>query len=167
MLLLSKQPSVGTGTPFITLVTPGTSRHDYPNWVGFTFSAGAKSLTISALGRWILPGNVTPFQIGIFDPNATGTSPTPQISTTVDPTLSAPGNFGWSAPLPTPFIAAAGSSWVVAFMPVGSEDWMNFNGTITPSADATLNGAVYWSNGFVVYAGEVAYGVTNFKYTTS
>lgn len=164
MLLLSKQSVGVVGTAFITIVTLGGSRHDYSNWVGFKFTVGAKSLTISALGKWILPGNVTPFQVGIFDPLAT-TGPTPQVSTTIDPTLTAPGNFGWSAPLATPFTAAAGSSWVVAMMPVGTEDWLNQT-VVSSTADATVTDATYWNGTqFVLYAGAVAYGVTNFKYT--
>lgn len=165
MLLLSKQ-SVGTlATAFITTVTPGGSRHDYLNWVGFRFTVGSKDLTISALGKWILPGNVTTFQIGIFDPLVSG-SPTPQVSATVDPTLTAPGHFGWSAPLSTPFTAAAGSSWVVAFLPVGTEDWLNNDSAISFTTDATVTDATYWNGTqFVLYAGAVAYGVTNFKYT--
>jgi hypothetical protein len=135
MLILS----AAAATPFITMVTPGTSTHTPPSgtdtWLGGRIQA-TRIMNIVALGRWIVTGDTKSFPMGIWNNN---TQADTGIRVTIDPTKTPAGNFGF-ATLTTPFGIDPNQSWIIGFQipSTTSDNWLNANSTMTFTPDATL-----------------------------
>ena len=159
-------PPVATANPFLTMTTPATSlRTGWTDWIGMYFNPRS-SMTITALGRWIAAGNTLSITLGLFD-----IANVQQRSAVLDPTLTAPGQFGY-ATLATPIVLPANSEWYCGFLPPSqnvSEAWLDLGSTFSWTADVASVVAAYWDSDFLSWqvtgSSGNAYGIPNFLYT--
>lgn len=156
-------PPPAVGTNFIISTAPGSVRNDFTGFVGMEITVTANPLVVASLGRFVIAGNAQPHTvqiIGVSTGNVVG-------SVTVNTSGQTAGQFSY-ATLAAPVTLAAGSTYyVVSQETAGGDQWYDII-SVTGRADATINGAAYFTNNawFINGAGaNHAYVPVDFTYT--
>jgi glucose/arabinose dehydrogenase len=129
-------PATSPSTALITSVTPTRQRQDFSGWVGMRLVVGSTDLRVTALGRWVLPGNSRSHTLKLVDA-ATGADVgggSVQLATAgVEG-----GRFGY-ADLGQPLTLRAGATYyLVSLESAGGDTWYDYDtrvATTTAGAD--------------------------------
>lgn len=151
--------------PFVTAQTlAGLKLNNASDNRGFKFTnTSGTSVTITHLGRWVLPGNNQPHTLSIFD-----TSPIPvQVAQVVVNCAGAtPGQFLYGA-LPIPYVLQAGAQcYFMSSEIAGGDEWYGNNGTnlaftnIGSIVSARIDGSAFDGNDQTR-----SFGPVSFKYS--
>jgi len=148
------------GTAFLTGHPATSLRNDFAGYVGFRFTVGGSPVTISQLGRWVVPGNSQTHTVKLV--NAAGVD---VAGGAVSLNLSgAPQGIYSYAPLTAPIILAANTSYYLLTQEfAGGDQWYDY-GAVSANGAAVVNGAAYQSNGsyYVTKQSGTGYGTPNF-----
>jgi len=158
--------TVVTDTPFVTSAVPGTQRNDYSGWVGMSITINNAPITVTGLGRMVVPGNTSSHTVKIV--NALSGSDVSGGSTLV--ALSGPSGTYSYATLNNPVVLNANTTYyILSQETAGGDRWYDLNTTLQGSAVATIAGPVYsWQTGYVaVNSPGHSYVPVDFRYTPS
>jgi hypothetical protein len=173
-----KQTALASGGAFVTGLTfrgsPGGAGEDQNGWLGMQITVGSRNLMVTALGRWVLPGNSATHTLQILDAASQS-----QIGPPVTVNLggATPNQFRY-ATLSSSVILAAGRSYFIVssenqYAPGNDQLWLNSSAsTFTTTGDATLNGSAeqdVFRNGqwFLSNEPHQMHGPVNFQYTAT
>lgn len=157
-------PPVPSGDAFITGVTPGTPRSDFSDYVGFEVTPNA-NMTVIALGRWIIEDNTNVHTLKLVS-GGTGGPWTDYVTTSIDASAQAAGQFGWVNI--TPVTLTNGSKYQIWSLEAsGGDQFYDSDTVVTHTADGAIFEASFNSGGNVSASGGTnrAFVPTNFKYT--
>ena len=151
----------GGGTPFITGQTLGSVRNNYTDRVGFAFTTTV-TITIQALGRWVVSGNSQIHGLYIFDNGQGGSYRGVLAVTALDTSTATPGAYNYTN-LNSPLTLPPGSYTCVSSEVSGGDQWYDNNTTVTSTGVGSVTGSALGGNPNGS-AGQ-SYVPTNFKYT--
>ncbi len=159
------QCSAPAGTAFLTgyALNNPSLRHDFSGWVGMKLTVGANQLSVSAMGRICVAGNVMPHVVKFV--NAGDGSDVPGASASVNMAGCQPNQFAYGAI--TPITLPAGASYyLVTQETYGGDQWYD-GGAIAATNVAAVNSAVYSYNGawYPIGAANTSYVPSNFQYS--
>lgn len=122
--------------------TPGTERADALAWAGQKITIGASAVTVTHLGRWVIPGSSGTTHTVKLVTAATGvdvSGGSVSINTTGAPVSA----FKYTA-LSSPITLTAGASYyLVSNEPGGTEHWLDYTSTQSVTGVASQAGTVY------------------------
>lgn len=125
-----------SGTAALTSGAGSSLRSDFPGNVGFAFTPG-RSLTVSALGRWVIGGNSQTHVIGIW--NGSGTL---LGSVTVNCSGATAGQYLYGT-LGSSISLASGTQYYIGSAETsGGDQWYDAF-AVTSTSDLTVNYASY------------------------
>ncbi len=167
-------PVAGDGTKFITGVSPGGSRGGN-GWMGMEIITGATSpavptsgvtspLIVSALGRWMLPGNSQAHTIKFIDA-ATGLD-VPGSTVTLNMAGKPPNAFAYEA-LAVPITLDVFHTYYLVSLEGGADELLNTGANLTYAPVGFIFAGGEWGgNGFVRWGGaNTCNGPLDFIYT--
>lgn len=129
-------------TPYVAATTVGTLRDDYKGWIGMKVTTGVSQIAVTALGRFVAPGNRETHTVKIV--SAEGGKDIASVSVSL--AGAAAGRFKY-ADLPAPVTLAPGASYyIVTSETFDSDQWYHSDTQILTTDAATCDSAVYWSN---------------------
>jgi hypothetical protein len=149
-------------TEFITSSPSTALRSDFTGCVGFNFTVGASSITVTDLGRWVVSGNSLSHTVKIVD-----TSGTIIVSASIN-TAGQPVGFTYTSIAPTVLIAA--TTYIILSEETSPGDEWYEVGPVTHVGGgiATINGGSYQlacsGAPAIVFPGTDSYVTVNFKY---
>jgi hypothetical protein len=160
-----RPPPAGGGGDFITGQTLGTARNDFAGCVGFEFTVGGSSVSVTHVARWVISGNSNSHTTYLCD--ASGNILT-NGSVSIN-TSGAPVGFLFVA-LPATVVLSASTTYALLTEETGSADqWYDHDTSVSHTAVATINRASYansvggsLNNG---NAGAKSFGPVSFRYT--
>jgi hypothetical protein len=165
----SQDPTVS----FVTEFSPDSGTITsccYEGWAGVAFSIGSAPVTVTELGRWVLPGNRRNHQLKIVE--AATRNEVPGAAVNLPLVGRAPGQF-YYAPLSRPVKLAANFRYYL----VSSERAFNHepeqfyahDAAAVTTVIASLIKPVYWTNNswLEIDSPNTAYGPLSFKYFPS
>ncbi len=157
--------TVVTDTPFVTSFAPGTQRNDYSGWVGMSITTYNTPITVTGLGRLVLPGNSGSHALKIV--NAASGIDVPGSSISVP--LNAPaGTFAY-ATFNSPVVLNANTMYyILSQETVGGDRWYDLNTALQNNPVASIGGPVYsWQTGYVTVGNLPGYSYVpvDFRYT--
>lgn len=127
---------------FVTGTDLKTLRDDYEGWIGMKITVGPAPISVTALGRYVAPGNNRDHMLKIVQAEGGGNLARVSLSLAG----AAAGTFRF-APLPTPATLQAGTSYyVVTRETFDSDQWYHSDTTVSTTDAALCDSAVYWSN---------------------
>jgi fibronectin type 3 domain-containing protein len=130
-------------TRWVTSFTAGTVRNDVGGWRGMRFQTGASPVTVTALGRVLLAGNVHDHQVALVE----ASSGTVLATALWTPAGGVHNQISYVA-LAAPVTLAANSQYYVASLEVAGQDsWYSYNTPVVTTAAAAAETAVYSNNG--------------------
>lgn len=151
------------GTPFITGQTTGSPRNNFDGCVGFKFTVGGSSITVTDLGRWKISGNSQTHTVKIV-----ATDGTVIVSASIDVSGGTDGTYVYASVSPT--VLSASTAYVLLSEEFnGGDQWYDNNCTIDSTTGvATTDGAHFQSGcagapGFAL-GGASTYGIPNFMH---
>lgn len=148
---------------YVTGVSVGTLRNNYPGWVGMRFVTGAKSINITALGRYIAPGNTGTHTIRLVRASDSQLIASAQVDTST----GVAGQFSYGN-LSTPVLLPANTAYyLVSQEQNGGDFWHEGDTALTTAPVAAITSAAYSWNGtsFAHFApGRNSYVPVDFKY---
>jgi hypothetical protein len=146
---------------FITALTPGTLRNDFPGYVGGTINP-QRNMVVTHLGRYVNAGNSQTHLLTLW--NATDSVLVAQTSISC---AGAPVGFNYVS-LSTAAALIAGKTYILTSEEFASGDtWQNFDSVVTVSADFAAPSSIFSSSptsGFTVDVGDAFYVPLNLKY---
>jgi len=133
---------LASGSTFLITEKLGTTRNDFSGFVGLAVTTGSTPMSVSALGRFVAPGNSGTHTVKIVD-GTTGND-IAGASVSINLTGVAPGTFAYRG-LPVPATLAANTTYfVLSQETVGGDLWYDFTATTAvTTTDALLSGAIY------------------------
>jgi hypothetical protein len=153
----------GGDTPFITLTSAGTPRSNFSGVVGCVLSL-TSSVTITALGRYVISGSSQTHNVGIWSSSDT-TTPLAQV------TVNASGlGTGWAyVSLGTPITPGTGTFYLGSAETSGTDSWYDDDSVISVTAIGTISSSGFHSGAFQAPSstgntGSKCYVPVNFKY---
>jgi len=151
----------GGGTAFITGQTLGSLRNNFTDRVGFAFTTTV-TITIQALGRWVVSGNNQIHGLYIFDNGNGGSYRGVLAVTALDTSTATPGAYAYTN-LNSPLTLPPGSYTCVSSETSGGDQWYDNNTTLTSTGVGSVTGSAIGGN---PNGGATdSYVPTNFKYT--
>jgi hypothetical protein len=150
---------------FLSAITPGSVRNNYSGWVGFKFSTGSKTPTITALGRWRVSGNTGTHLVRLYKSDNTQIA-----SVSIDMSSGTAGEIKWASI--TPVTLLSGTSYYVLSQELDTGDqWYQDDTTVTGNSDAgTLWGSAYTSDPSVSFTDNTSGGYSfvpvSFQFTS-
>ncbi|MDP3849052.1 MAG: hypothetical protein Q8Q59_01005 [Luteolibacter sp.] len=124
------------GQPLVTGHSMNTQSNDITGWLGMSLTTGSTGLTVSQLGRWVLPGNTGSHTVKLVDA-LTGTT----LASANIATAGAPAEQFKYAPLSAPVALAANSTYyLLSQESAGGDQWYDFS---QPAA-GTATGYQQW-----------------------
>lgn len=167
----SLPPAISAFISGAPLVSPGLIGWGAQTFAGMQITIGSSNLSVTALGRWVLPGNSQTHNLVIID-----AASKLQIGSTVSINAAGAtsGQFLY-APFSNPVVLAAARSYYVLSTEIGlngNDQLYVTGGPYTTTLDATLDGAILQgysgdAAGWYLTTGSTAYGPVNFQYTTT
>lgn len=132
---------LATGATFLISEKLGTTRNDFSGFVGLAVTPGPTPMVVSALGRFVAPGNSGVHTVKIVD--ATGTD-IAGASVSINTADGAQGTFVYRG-LPAPVTLAANTTYfIVSQETTGGDLWYDFTATTAvTTTDAQLSGAIF------------------------
>jgi hypothetical protein len=153
------------GTPVITAQTVGTLRSNGGNYyVGFTFTVGSSSITVTELGRWCTTGDSNTHDM-VLKVQSTGDTVT-NGTATVNMSGATANQYKYVT-LATPCVLAANTRYACLSKEITGQDQFGDNNTaITVTAAVGTPQWAYWiTSGAVSQGGsDASYVPVNFKY---
>jgi hypothetical protein len=158
--------TVANGSAFVSGYTSANRRNDFSGFVGMNLTAGAKNLSVLALGRICVNGNSGTHLVKLV--TAASASDVPGGSVSVSMAACSPGQFVYASLANAVTLANGASYYLVSQEASGGDTWYDA-GTVTGSADAAVSSAVYsWNGGWIPNgSGSVSYVPPNFLYSVS
>ncbi|HLG95334.1 MAG TPA: immunoglobulin domain-containing protein [Bryobacteraceae bacterium] len=133
--------NVSSSTPFVTGLTLGTLRNDYSGWVGMSVAVGNVSISVTALGRFIAPGNSGMHTVKIV--NAGAGTDVPGGSVMINTAGQPSGAFAYVA-LSSPVTLNANTGYYILSQEiVGGDQWYDLNTSLQNHAGASITAPVY------------------------
>ena len=150
--------------PLVTAFTSGTWRNDYSGWVGCLLRVGTSPLAIRSLGRVYVSGNTGDHLLRLMRVS----DGVVVASVTWTPADGVSGQIKYEA-FETPVILAANTHYRLASQELsGGDTWYDYNTEVTTADGATVQGAVYSSNGTTWLskgqAGSYSYGPVSLEF---
>jgi glucose/arabinose dehydrogenase len=151
-------------TSFVTAVDPGPERNDYLGWVGFRFAVGAAPITVTALGRFVLPGNTGTHTIKLTDDSGVDV---PGALTSVSTQGATPGSFAF-ANLPDAVTLPANGRYILATTEDAGDKWYDNKTILTTTGAAVTTSSTFSPDGRNWSANggrnNTSYGPVSFRY---
>jgi uncharacterized protein YfiM (DUF2279 family) len=117
-------------TPFVIGHSMSTLRNDFTGWLGTEITVGASPLSVTHLGRWVVPGNSGTHTVKLVDA-ATGTD---VASASVATAGAATGQFQYTS-LSTPVALAENTSYYLLSQEIAGGDlWYDFSNAAAGTA---------------------------------
>jgi hypothetical protein len=129
---------------FVTsqVLSTGT-QNNYQGWLGFKFTVSGQPLTISEVGRWVLPGNTGSHQVKIV--NASNGTDVPGATATINTVGAQSGTFAY-VPLAQPVVLSANTAYyIVSREPYGTDYYYNYRNVLQHTSRATINSSAFGS----------------------
>lgn len=122
----------GEAAPLVTSHSMTTLRNDYTGWLGMEFATGGTALTVSQLGRWVVPGNTGTHMVKLVNA-ATGAD----LASVSVATAGAPaGQFNYASLPAVVTLMPNTSYYLLSQETAGGDPWFDFNlptaGSATP-----------------------------------
>ncbi len=155
----------GGGTFFVTGRAFGALRNNYTGWVGMRVLVGPSPLTITALGRYAVPGNSGTHTVKVVQA-ASGVD-VPGGSASVNLAGAIAGGFVYSTLLSPITLSANTEYYVVSQEVFGGDQWYDYNTIVQTTNAGTVISAVYDNGPFSYIAPGSAgqtYGPVDFRY---
>jgi len=159
----SATPTAAT-TNWVTGTTAGTVRNNYTGFVGMKFTTGSSSVTVKALGRWIVSGNT-----GSHTVKLTLASTGVDVSggsVTVNTSGQTAGAYAY-VNLSSPITLPANTAYYLTTNETNAGDsWLDANTTLTTTGVASCNNAEYYASGWVAgnSTANTSFGAVSFQY---
>jgi Big-like domain-containing protein len=138
-------------------------RNDFSGWAGMKLTVGSNDVTISALGRIFIAGNSGTHSVELVRVSDGATVPGGSVSLSM--AGGTVGQFSY-APLANPITLQANTSYYLVSQEfAGGDQWYDY-GTLSTSASAAVNSAVYSYDGvnwYTVSGSNTSYVPPNFK----
>ena len=133
---------LATGATFLITEKLGQTRNDFSGWVGIAVTPVSTPMVVSAVGRFVAPGNTGTHTVKIVD-GATGID-IAGASVSINLADGAQGTFVYRS-LPTPVTLAPGTTYfILSQETAGGDLWYDFEGTTAVNTpDADLSGSIY------------------------
>lgn len=151
------------GAPFVIGMQPGTLRNWHTGMVGMKITTGSQPLTVGALGRLYINGNMGVHTVSLVRVGDNVTVARVEVATAG----GVSGEFKYVA-LPAPMTLPANTDYYLATSEVaGGDYWYDFDARVTTATFAAARGATY-SDASATYwtvrpGDEYSYGLVNFK----
>lgn len=133
---------LASGSTFLLTEKLGTTRNDFSGFVGLAVTPGDTPMVVSALGRFVAPGNTGTHTVKIVD-GTTGND-IAGGSVSIDLTVGAQGTFvyrGLTAPIT---LAPNTTYFILSQETAGGDLWYDFTATTAvTTTDAVLSGAIF------------------------
>ncbi|HLG98152.1 MAG TPA: N,N-dimethylformamidase beta subunit family domain-containing protein [Bryobacteraceae bacterium] len=157
----------GSATAFVISKTLGRVRNDYSGWVGMMIRVGTGPVTVTALGRIVVPNNSGSHTVKIVD-GASGLD-VPGASTLVATAAATAGGFAFSNLAAGVTLNANGLYYVLTQEALGGDQWYDYDTTVQTTGAAAVTSAVYGSGSGYVIVGSSghAYGPVDFQYSAA
>ncbi len=120
-------PVSANSTSYVTSFASGTLRNDYNGWVGYEFTTGSFSLTITALGRLVQSGNTQSHELALIDASSGDTVAT----VTVDTSGATAGQIEYASLTTQVTLLPNHEYYLVSQETSGGDDWSDKNATFT------------------------------------
>lgn len=133
-------PPVVSGTSYITSFTPGMPNNNFNGWVGMRLNVGANPITVTALGRVFIPGNIGVHAVKFV--RANDSTDLPGGSASVAVASGSPNAFTY-AQLATPVTLAANTAYYLVSFETGGGDMWYSTTSVTSTNIATATGLAY------------------------
>ena len=126
---------------FVSSYTLGTQRNNFTGWVGTTFTVGAASMTVNALGRYVNAGDSASHIVKFVDA-VTGLD-VPGGTVTVVTAGATAGGFAYTT-LSSPVILNANATYfIVSAETAGGDHWYDLDTTVQSAPAGTIGRAIY------------------------
>lgn len=164
---LLSNPDAGpasTETSFITTVGTVTLRNDYAGGIGMRVQIGTTSLQVSALGRFVAPGNTGTHLLKVV--NAMTGIDVAGSTVTVNTAGVRAGTFVYGA-LPTPIVLSSNTLYnIVSVETYGGDAWYHVDTSLQAKGVAVIQSGVFGSGTYYGVSGSAnhSYGPVDFKY---
>jgi hypothetical protein len=157
---------VGGEQAFITSKVLGEVRNDFNGLIGMKITVGPQSITVTALGRIIGPGNNGTHLVKLV--RASDLADVPNGSVSIDTIGGTVGEFKY-AQLPSPVVLQAnGIYYLVSQEVLGGDRWHGVvNTALNTSSVAAVNSGVFMGSGYgwsLAGAAGHSYGPVDFKF---
>jgi hypothetical protein len=151
--------------PFVIAYSNSSPRNDFSGFVGMSFTIGGSDLSVQALGRVCLSGNLNTHAVKLV--SASTGADVAGGSVSVAMSGCSAGQFVYGN-LPSAVTLSKGIKYyVVSQETAGGDTWYDLTGSITVTADAQVNGPLYSYNGAWIQngTGKLSYVPVNFQYS--
>lgn len=167
VLLALAAPLCLASSILVNLESIGNLRNDSGVEVGFAFVVGDVPITVTELGRWVVPGNTEAHVVKLRDNNSQLVA---SVSVNTSGAGVTPNTFSYQA-LSSPVVLAANSRYFLLTAETnGGDQWSDYNSIISVSAAANLVGSCYkpgpTADVVIANTGSYSYGPVNIKYST-
>jgi hypothetical protein len=139
----SPSPPPSTGTSFVTSFTKSTLRNDWSGWVGYKFTVGASNVSVTSLGRYVVPGSTGSHMVKLV--SATNGMDVAGGVVTVATSGASPDAFAYTA-LPSAVNLTANTTYyLVSQETSGGDRWYDFTSNPVTTSVASIGGIAYSS----------------------
>lgn len=157
-------PSSSGNTPFITGQTLGTPRNNITGCVGFEFTVGGSSITVTDVGRWVISGNSGTHNVTIQVKSSSALVAQASVNTSG----ATAAQYLYASVTPA-VLSASTTYWIGSDETNGGDQFYDDNTTYTSTAVATPGFSNFAFSSCPVAAsqhnsGAFAYVPVNFKY---
>jgi len=156
-------PAASSSTAFVTGQTLSSLRNNYLGHVGFKFTVGAASITITELARWVVSGNSGTHAVYLLN-SAGSTLGSVSVATSGEPV-----GYKYVALASSVTMAAGAVGFIVSAEANGGDQWYDAPVNVTTTAAATMNGFAFvgFPLGLPSSGGSAnqTFGPSNFRYT--
>ncbi len=152
---------------FLRSFNPGRPRNDFNGWLGMKFTIGSKPVTVTALGRSIVPRASGVHVLKLVD--AMTQADIPNGAANVDLGAGTSGQFAYGNLLVPVMLAPNKSYYLVSRETLGGDPWFHWTGRVTIGTAGVCDGPVYSRDGSRYTARpfpNTALGVVDFQYVT-
>jgi hypothetical protein len=153
--------------PFVIAYGNSSPRNDFSGFVGMSLTVGGNDLSVTALGRVCLSGNVNTHVVKLV--NASNGSDVAGGSASVSMAGCSAGQFVYGNLSNAVTLSSSTTYYVVSQETASGDTWYDLFGSMTVTGDAHVNGPLYSYNGAWIQngVGTLSYVPVNFQYSVT